>query len=65
MMGSLNQFMKKGIRVFTSKDLKSSKHCLLEKNKANLMLGIINRGVSYKSADVTSKPYRAYILDLI
>ena len=31
------------------------------KNKANLMLGIISRGVSYKSAEVISKLYRAYV----
>ena len=34
------------------KDLKFSKQCLLAKNKANLILGVINRGVSYKSAEV-------------
>ena len=39
------------IRVLRPKDLKFSKF-LLAKNKANLMLGIINRGVSYKSAEV-------------
>ena len=47
--------------VLISKDLKFSKQCLLEKNKANLMLGIINRGVSYKSAEVISKLYRSYV----
>ena len=31
--------------VLMSKDLKFSKQCLLAKNKANLMFGIINRGV--------------------
>ena len=46
--------------VLMSKDLKFSKQCLLTKNKANLMLGIINRGVSYKSAEVISKLYRSY-----
>ena len=38
--------------VLTSKDLKFSKQCLLAKNEANLMLGIINRGVAYKSVEV-------------
>ena len=33
--------------VLISKDLKFSKQCLMAKNKANLMLGIINRGVLY------------------
>ena len=32
--------------VLMCKDLKFSKQCLLAKNKANLMMGIIKRGVS-------------------
>ena len=44
-----------------SKDLKFSKQCLLVKNKAYLMLGIINRGVSYKSAKVLPKLYKSYV----
>ena len=44
-----------------SKDLKLLKQCILAKNKANLMLGIISRGVPYKSAEVISKLYKAYI----
>ena len=44
-----------------SKDLKFPKQCLLTKNKGNLMLGKINRGVSYKSAEVVSKLYRSYV----
>ena len=45
------------------KDLKFSKECLLAKNKANSMLGIINRGVPYKSAEVISElcSYRSYV----
>ena len=43
--------------VLMSKNLKQ---CLLAKNKANLILGIINRGVSYKSPEVISKLYRSY-----
>ena len=46
------------LRVIMSKDLKFSKQYLLAKNKANLILGIINRGVSYKSAKVISKLYK-------
>ena len=49
------------LRVIMSKDLKFSKQCLLVKNKDNLMLGTINRGVSYKSAEVISKLYRSYV----
>ena len=44
-----------------SKHLKFSKQCLLGKNKVNLRLGIINRGASYKSAEVISKLYRSYV----
>ena len=46
--------------VLISKDLKFLKQCLLPKNKANLMLGRINRGGSYKFAEVISKLYRSY-----
>ena len=45
----------KDLGVLMFKDLK------LAKNKANLMLGIINKGVSYKSAKVISKLYRSYV----
>ena len=47
--------------VLMSKGLKFSEQCLLAKNKANLMLGIINRGISYESAEVISKLYRSYV----
>ena len=47
--------------VLMSKDLKFSKQCLTAKNKANLMLGTINRGVSYKSGEVLSKLFRSYV----
>ena len=33
----------------------------MAKNKANLTLGIIKREVSYKSAEVISRPYRTYV----
>ena len=39
----------------------SNQQCLLAKNKANLMLGIIKRRVSYKSAELISKLYRSYV----
>ena len=47
--------------MLISKDLKFSKQCILAKNKANLISGIINKGVSYKSAEVISKLYRSYV----
>ena len=50
----------RNLGVLISKDLKFSKQCLLAKNTANLILGIMNRGVSYKSAELISKLYRSY-----
>ena len=47
--------------VVITKDLKFSRQCLMAKNKANSMLGIINRGVSYKASEVISKLYRSYV----
>ena len=38
-----------------------SKELKLAKNKANLMLGIINREVLYTSVEVISKLYRSYV----
>ena len=47
--------------VLMSKALKFSKQCLLAENKDNLILGIIIRGVLYKSAEVISKLCRGYV----
>ena len=47
------------------KDLKFSKQCLLALIKANLMLGIIYWGISYKSAEVISKLYKFRVLYLV
>ena len=47
--------------VLISKNLKFSRQCLMTKNKANSLLGIINRGVSYKYSEVISKLYRSYV----
>ena len=47
--------------MLISIDLKFLKHRLIIKGKANLMLGIIKRGVSYKSAEVISKLYSSYL----
>ena len=44
-----------------SKNLKISKPYLMAKNKANLMLSKIKRGLSYKPAEVISKLYRSYV----
>ena len=56
---SVNEERDLGVLMF--KDLKFSKQCLLAKNKANLILGITNRGVSYKSEKVIPKLYRSYV----
>ena len=47
--------------MLISKDLKFSRQCLIPKKKGNSMLGIINRGLSYKSSEVISKLYRSYV----
>ena len=47
--------------MLMSKDMKFPKQCLLAKNTTNLMLSIINRGVSHKSAEVISKLYRSHL----
>ena len=52
---------KRDLVVLVSRDLKFSRQRLLAKNKANLVLGIIYRGVSYKSTEVISKQYRSYV----
>ena len=53
--------MKKGFWSVNVKGLEILKTISLGKNKANLMLCIINRGVSYKSAEIISKLYRSYV----
>ena len=47
-----------------SKDLKFSNQCLLPKTKtkANIILCIINKRISYKLAKVISKLYRSYVM---
>ena len=37
----------------------------MKKNKGNLILGIINRGVLYKSAEVVFKLYTAFRLKTV
>ena len=54
----------RNLGVLMSQDLKFSKNNVYQqKNKANLILGIINRGESYKSAKVIPKLrlYRSYV----
>ena len=46
--------VEKDLEVLMSKDLKLSKQCQLVKTKVNLILGIISKGVLYKSAEVIS-----------
>ena len=47
--------------MILSKVLELPEQCLWAKNKPNLMLGIINRGVSYKSDEIISKPYISHV----
>ena len=51
----------KDLGVIVSSDLKASKQCMKAKNRANSLLGMINRGVSYKSPEVVSKLYLSYV----
>lgn len=47
--------------IIMSSDVKFHKQCLQARNKANKMLGIINRNVSYKSKEVITKLYSSYV----
>lgn len=47
--------------VVVNNDLKVHKQCLEARNRANKMLGIINRNVSYKSKEVICKLYNSYV----
>lgn len=47
--------------VIISQDLKAHKQSIEARNKANRMLGIINRNVSYKSKEVITKLYNSYV----
>ena len=42
---------KRDLEVLISKDLKFSRQCLMAKSKANSMLGIIKREISFKSSE--------------
>ena len=52
---------KMDLLVLMSKELKFTKQWLLAKNKANLILGILNKRASHKSAEVISKLYKSYV----
>ena len=47
--------------VIISNDLKTHSQCVKAKNKAEKMLGIIKRNVSYKSKEVVTKLYNSYV----
>ena len=49
------------LEVLISKYLEFSSQYLMTIYKANSLLGIINKGVSYKSFEVISKLYRSYV----
>jgi len=53
--------VERDLGVFVTSDLKSGKQCLEARNRANRMLGIINRNVSYKSKRVIRKLYNSYV----
>ncbi|KAL7631154.1 UNVERIFIED_CONTAM: hypothetical protein RMT77_018543 [Armadillidium vulgare] len=51
----------KDLGVIISSNLKVGDQCLEARNRANKMLGIINRNVVYKSKEVISKLYNSYV----
>lgn len=51
----------KDLGVCISNNFKVNKQCIQARNKANKMLGIINRNVSYKSREVVTKLYNSYV----
>ena len=58
MVGS-NQYIKRGILECQYPRTQKFQKCLMAKNKENLILDIINRDISYKSAEIISKLYRS------
>ena len=55
----------KDLGVIISSNLKVANQCLEARNKANKMLGIINRNVVYKSKEVVSKLYNSYVRPIL
>lgn len=51
----------KDLGVWTDRGLTFQKQCLEARNRANRVLGFINRNVSYKSKEVVSKLYNGYV----
>jgi len=51
----------KDLGVIISKDLKVSKQCSAAYSKANKMLGVINRTVTYKSTDIMLRLYKSVV----
>ena len=55
----------KDLGVVIRNDLKSSSQCTLAYNKANRMLGVINRTVSYKTKEVMTRLYKTLVRPLL
>jgi len=51
----------KDLGVIISKDLKVSKQCSAAYSKANKMLGVINRTITYKSTDIMLRLYKSVV----
>ena len=51
----------KDLGVIVNQDLKTHKQCFEASKKANKMVGIIYRNVSYKSKDVVSRLYNSFV----
>ena len=51
----------KDLGVIISNDLKTSDQCKAASKKANMMLGLISRNITYRSPDVMKKLYTAFV----
>ena len=58
---SSQKLNKTDLGITVTNDLKSSQQCLLAFNKANKILGVINRSVVYKKKDVLVKLYKSLV----
>jgi len=52
---------KKDLGITVTNDLKSAQQCLQAYNKANKVLGVINRSIVYKKKDIVVKLYKSLV----
>jgi len=56
-----NTSMEKDLGVIITSDLKSSQQCSQSYAKANRILGMIKRTISYKSTDILQQLYKSLV----